>query len=245
MKTLAFAISTLAALLLLSAPAACSGDVPDILQFGSRLETHSDADSPDDYIYNSLSLTKHLEDKVIANVFYVNKFNLETNNSGGHSAGINLISTLCPRSFGLLNYTYTLNEADSTRAFRVDRDRFRAGYFRKLHQSRGGTRVTASFVFNTQTDLSESRTLDAGLAWHRPFTPHWASDTEYKYTRSFGAVDGHVFNQWGLKLTFKASKRTDYDLGYLFVDKVFDVPGSNLEPYDDNILRAGVTHRIK
>jgi hypothetical protein len=214
-----------------------------VVEFGSRLETHSDADSPDDYVYNYVTATKHLEGNLAANLFYLYAANLETNASGGWAAGVNLVKALGGKSFALFGYTHTADDKQSRRAFKIDRDRLRLALHRKLRESSHGGKLFALASFNTQTDWAESQTIDAGVSYSHPLTTHWTSDSFFKYTYALGGIDLHVYNQWQFKFSFKANKTTTWDVTYLFVDKTFSA--LNVQPDNDNVLQFGIVRRCK
>ncbi|MFH1539579.1 MAG: hypothetical protein ABIH66_11505 [bacterium] len=227
---------------------ALAGSAPaqkPIYSVGVQLETHSDQDSPDDYIYNIVSVTKQLQGRVIGQVHYLYKYNTDKGSTGGNAAGFNLIRIFSKRSIGILGYTHTSNYTGGTRSFKSDRDRWRLGYYYKIEQKADGRRLLFTTAYNTQTDWSESQTLDLGFSYHHPFSSRWSGDAGLKYTHAFSNVDMHIYNQFPINFTYKAAKDTDINLGYLFVDKTFSVPASSIQPDDDHVFRLGVKYTYK
>ena len=214
-----------------------------IVQMGMRLETHTDRDSSDDYVMNVVSITQHLERNIAGSIYYLYKFNLDRGSTGGHAVGANLIQMFSAKNFATLGYSYTMNEKNSNLTSETSRDRFRLGYYHKLHETERGNRVLGFLAYNTQTDWSESRTIDVGVAYKQPVTPHWTANTTFKYTQGLGAMDTHLYDQYQFDFSYKLCDDTDLSLGYLFVDKQFTTPAG--DPDDDDVFRMSVMRRYK
>lgn len=211
-----------------------------IVQYGLRLETHSDKNSPDDYLMTLLSVTRSLDQRVVGNVFYLFRENLDTGNEGGHAAGFNLSRAVTGKSMVFTGYMFNQQEPTSTRTFRITRDRFRFGWNYLLRECADGNRITAGLTYNTQTDWSETRTLDAGVSLRRPLSDRWTADAGYKYTYAYG-LNLHVYNQWNLSFSWKWAPDTRVDVGFLLVEKTYSGLTAALQPDDDLMMRLGVT----
>ncbi|HOP08416.1 MAG TPA: hypothetical protein PLF13_14155 [candidate division Zixibacteria bacterium] len=216
-----------------------------IITLTSMYESHSDENNPDNYVYNVVSITRHLEGGVLGSVFYMHKQNLETNDEGGQAAGANVIKMFSSSSYALVGFTYAINEVDSTLATRTDNDRVRIGYYHKVYERAERSHLLLSAVYNTQTDWSESRTVDFGIAYRHGVASRWAAVIGYKYTRAVGDLDMHVFDQWSADITYRMNDTTDLNAGYLLVDKLFTGPAPGLEPEDDRVFRAALRYRFK
>jgi opacity protein-like surface antigen len=214
------------------------------IQFGTLYESHSDINNPDDYISTIFSITRPLDDSNIVGLLAMYRHNTETGSTGGHSAGVNVMHVFSPRSFALVGYTYTMNDADSTLPIRTDRDRFRIGYFHKLHETKDRDYVLLTVLYNTQTDWSESKTLDAGLSYGAVLSPRLSADLGYRYTRALGDLDMHIYDQWDARLAYKLSRDTSLNIGCLFVNKTYTVPEPGDQPDDDLVFQAGLMYRL-
>jgi hypothetical protein len=218
---------------------------PPVLQSVLRIETHSDSNNPDDYVYKMISLSRQLEGGVIGNVFYVYKHNLEESNSGGHIAGVNIIKMFSDETMFMFGYSYNKTDERSLGADNYDKDRWVLGLHYFPIKDERGNRLTLSSVYNTQTDWSESRAIDFGIAYKAVFSDDWSARMGYKYTHGLGAVDTHLLNQWNIDFSWKLNKLMTLDFGYLFVDKVFSVPAPGAQPEDDNVFRMGLKYSYK
>ncbi len=213
------------------------------IQFGTRYETHSDKDNPDDYLYSFISLTGLLEEQLTASVYYIFKHNLDYEDTGGQAFGVNLIQRFTPKTVAVFGYSYTENEPSTTRAFSTDRDRLRLAVYRNIRSRAANRSLFAFSSINTQTDWSESQTLDVGLLYKYKFNERLLCDTSFKYTEALSDLDLHIYNQSSLDLSYKLNTRADLQIGYIFIDKTFTTPGG--EPDDDNVFRVGVVYKNK
>mgnify|MGYP005850565659 CR=1 FL=1 len=218
---------------------------PPVLQSVLRIETHSDENNPDDYVYKMLSLSRQLEGGVIGNVFYVYKHNLDEGNLGGHIGGVNIIKMFSDETMLMMGYSYNKIEERSRSIDNYDRDRWLLGLHHFAYKSADGNRLTLSTVYSSQTDWSESRSVDFGLAYKAMLSHDWSARMGYKYTHGLGSADTHLLNQWNLDFTWKINKAMAFDLGYLYVDKVFSVPAPGAQPEDDHVVRAGLKYTYK
>lgn len=232
-----------AAVVFLACTAAAAQANKSTIQAGTRVETHSDANNPDDYAYNIVSVTRHLQGKTMGNVYYVYKHNLDRNSAGGHIAGVNVMRVFDPKTFASLGYSYNVFEESTALAQRSDRDRLRFGLYRTVYQRPGSARIMGFTIYNTQTDWSESRTLDLGFMYDQPITPHWSMNSMIKYSQAYGLIDTHVYNQYKMSFTFKMDDSTDLDIGYLFVDKTYSTAAGTTD--DDHVFRAGIMYRYR
>lgn len=232
-----------AALALVFCGAARAQESKSIIHYGMRLETHTDRDSPDDYTLNMVSITRHLENRVAGSVFAIYKYNMDSGATGGFAMGVNLVSVCSENQFMTMGYTHTINDKDSTRTQRTDRDRLRLGLYRTLRRTKRGNIVQAFAAYNTQTDWSESRTLDFGFSYKQPTTPHWTALAAVRYTQGLGQLDAHLYDQYEAGLTYKLAPNAEAMLGYLFVDKAYTTPAG--APDNDNVFRLGVTYRYE
>ena len=228
-----------------AAPRARAQMGPPVLQSVLRIETHSDKDSPDDYVYKMISLSRKLEGGVIGNVFYVYKHNMEVENTGGHIAGVNVIKMFSDQTMLMMGYSYNKVEERSRGPVNYDSDRWLLGVHYFPYKDENGNRVNLSAVYNTVTDWSENRSIDYGVGYRAALGSNWSARMGYKFTQGFGDADTHLLNQWNLDFSYKASEELALDLGYLFVDKVFSVPSPGAEPDDDSVLRAGLKYTYK
>lgn len=215
---------------------------PPVMQSVLRVETHSDSASPDDYIFKMISVSRQLEGGVIGNVFYVYKHNIDEANTGGHIAGVNIIKMFSDETMFMFGYSYNKIDERSSGLRNTDRDRWVLGLHHFPYKDERGNRITLSSVYNTQTDWSESRAIDFGIAYKAMLGDKWSARMGYKYTHGLGAVDTHLLNQWNLDFSWDISKRWSVDLGYLFVDKVFTVPAPGAQPEDDHVVRTGLKY---
>ena len=226
-------------------PAVCQAKAktsPAIAHSMIRLEMHDDPGNPDDYIYKMFSVTKQLENRVIGNVYYIYKHNLETNGTGGHVAGANVMRTFGSRVLATLGYYYTVTERTSVNPDKTDKDRFLLAVNYTPYKTKAGSRINLSSSYNTQTDFVESKTIDAGISYTAAITKRLSATAGYKYNYVLSGIDMHLLDIWNADISYKASKKTTIDAGYMFVDKVFDVP-AGVVVEDDNIFRLGVKYR--
>lgn len=216
-----------------------------IITFTSMYEAHSDQNNPDDYVYNVVSVTQHLEGGVLGSVFYMHKHNLETEDDGGQAVGANVVKMFSSRTYALVGLMYSINEADSTIGSRTDGDRIRVGLFHKAYESGERNYLMVNIVYNTQTDWSEDRTLDLGVSYRHQLSDHWLAEVGYKYTHVLGSLDIHFNDQWDANLTYKLNDTTDLNIGYLLVDKMYTGPVTTVIPEDDNVFRTSLRYRFK
>lgn len=228
---------------LLVPAAARARESKSIIHYGMRLETHTDRDSPDDYTLNMVSITRHLENKLAGSVYGIYKYNMDRGATGGFALGVNLVSVCSDKQFVTMGFTHTINEEDSVRTARTDRDRLRLGLYRTLHRTKRGNSVQAFAAYNTQTDWSESRTLDFGFSYKQPTTPHWTAHAAFRYTQGLGQLDAHLYDQYEAGATYRLAPNADVLIGYLFVDKAYTTPAG--APDNDSVLRLGVTYRYE
>lgn len=212
------------------------------LQYTAQLETHSDKDSPDDYVHNILSLTRHLQGAVFGTLFYMHKYNLETDQTGGQAAGASISYRFSKNSTGMFGYTYTENRVDSTRLFESDRDRFSLGYNRALRQT-SSSAFLLDLAYNTQTDWAEGQTISPGFTYRKQLNNHWTLKLKAAFTYAMGNIDANVYNQWQAKLSYALCDKMDLYVGFLFVDKTYTYPTSAIQPDDDSVFRLGITYK--
>jgi hypothetical protein len=241
-KTIIAIIAALAMLLPASGRAAAAGRPgPPIAHSILRVETHSDRDNPDNYLYKMFSVGKQLEGRVMGNVYYIYKQNLSRHHTGGYAVGVNISRSMSKQMLFTMGYAYLSNEPTTTRNLGYDTDRFNLGLYFTPLRKKDGSRLLFSSVFNTQTDLSDNKTIDFGAAYKAALSDDFSADMGYKYTWLIDP-NSHLFNQWNIDLSYAASKRTSIDAGYMLLDKTYNASGAATVPDNDNVFRLGVKY---
>ena len=242
MTSLARTLILAAAVLLLPISAAHAKMGPPIAQSILRLETHSDSGNPDDYLTHTFTYSRQLEGRVIGNVYYTYKQNLDEHNVGGNSLGVNVTKVFSDEAMFTLGYAFTDYEQTTRRRYDYDRDRLLLALHYIPWRTDHNAKILLGLVFSTQTDWVNSKSLDVGLSYKTPLSKYWKMDLGYKYTHGYGTASGHLLNQYNIDFSFNTSKKTAIDVGYLFVDKVYSATPAVGTSDDDSIVRAGVRY---
>lgn len=241
MKSTVIWIAMLTVMFSVASSAAPSKVAPAVAHSVLRFESHSDAANPDDYMNVGVMYSGQLEGRVIGNVFYMYKQNMTDGNVGGWAAGANVVRVMSGDTHLTLGYSYRQYNTSENRPVSYDSDRITLGLHHTLARSSAGQLYTAA-VFNTETDWSASKTLDLGLGYRAHLSRTFDADLGYKYTAGSGDLDGHLFNQYNLDLSLKTSPHATLEVGYLFVDKLYEI-AAGVEPDDDEVLIMGMKYK--
>ena len=237
--------------LALAAQAAVAQPGPVRLTVMNRVENHSsitDAEGnfgSETYNYLMISASRQLQNSVLGNIFYLNRYSFDDNKMITHIGGVNITKAFSRRAIFTLGSSHTSNPERGV--IRVtpdsDRDRFSSSLIYNFNPKAGGPRYSSVTSFSTVTDLGEQQTMGEKLKVVFPIGDKWQGGLSYNYTYSLKESE-QLTNQFQGNLTYAFNKRTKLVLGALFIDNVYeDSAGNSLD--DNTVVRLSIYRSIK
>ncbi len=209
---------------------------PFLMNSLTRVETHSDRNAPDDFLYGVFVVGRKVQQKSVASFLYIYRYDISDSESDGHFLGLNF--TNAPKKRWTLSATLLHTEMpSSTKDARTSSDntRLTLGSTYTLCSKPKGT-LTSGLAFNTETNFEDGQTWDLDLNYDFPLNPKTKGRLGYLYTYNQDLSDSFL-HQFSAQVSWELNKDYSLSAEYNLVDPLFDVTAGSPKPDNDNVFR--------
>lgn len=218
---------------------------PFLTQSNIRLESHSDSAAPDDYLIGTIVVGRKVQQKSVASLLMIDRFNLSDTKNDSYHLGLNF--SHAPTNEWLLSATllqtwYRKNTSNG-RLTNTENTKLSLAAYRDLKKTEKGV-LAAGLTYNTELDFDNLQTTDAELTYDWMVSAKTDAQVGYQYTYNFD-IDESFLHQVNAKVSWKLGgnywKNTKLALEYNLVDPLYKTRGA--KPDNDHIFRLGLTRK--
>jgi len=232
MKRKSIPVLLAVAMILMAAIPAAAQSRASHLHSITNLEFHSQS-GENDYLVQGFAFTKLLKENYTGIVTYLNKYDLDDNQTGTHIANVSLNNNRSKRLNLLYSYAYYSNPENlGAGTARYDTDRFLFLLRYKFIDRKNHTLSTYT-SFTTATDFSARRSVNEKLKYSVNATERLNVALSGQYSYNFNESD-NIFNLYALEFKYALCKKAHLNFGYTLVD--YQAAGID----DDDIFKIGI-----